>query len=75
MFQQGRAGTGARAAMSAFTWGRDYFAPALPLAPIHRSAWKGYSPKFATCKYICDILVRRDGSRQPPREEVAHERL
>jgi hypothetical protein len=40
MFQQGRAGTGARAAMSAFTWGRDYFAPALPLTLIHPSAWR-----------------------------------
>jgi hypothetical protein len=46
MFQQGRAGTGARAAMSAFTWGRDYFAPALPLTLIHPSAWKGYSRNF-----------------------------
>jgi catechol 2,3-dioxygenase-like lactoylglutathione lyase family enzyme len=34
-----------------------------------------FSPKFATDKCICDIMARRDGGRQPPREEVAYERL
>ena len=27
------------------------WAPALPLAPIHPNAWKGYSPKFVGTEF------------------------
>src|SRR5215217_7138989 len=37
---------------------------------MHPSAWNKHSPKFATFKYICDIMSRSERGRPPPREEV-----